>query len=92
MRLTQNNSIPQTLFFAINDVTKGDYKKKYYAMSYNRTMVKFMIFGSDIKSSHWLHRIYFLLKPFFTIPILTVMLLVINLIIKPVKFIFRKRS
>jgi hypothetical protein len=82
-------SVPETLSFAVNDITKPELLLQYYENRYRRTMIKAIILGSKIKSTHWIKGIYYcFIKPLFSIPFLIFSLLLLNLILKPLKKIY----
>lgn len=83
-------SEPQILSFVLNDITKPELIKNHYRNAYNRIMIKFIIFGSNLKSTHWFFKIFYcFVKPLISIVLLSIGLLVLNIVIKPIKQLYK---
>ena len=86
-----NVDIPDILMFFMNDITKPDYRKKYYRYKYNKLVLKSLVLCNKIDTglpAHWVY--YCVLKPLSYFVFLLVYIPVKILFINSIKRVYAK--
>ncbi len=89
--ITQHVDVPNIMFFILNDITKPEYRKKYYQFKYRKLVFKILIFTAKIDANLpfvWLWNC--IIKPPLFLIYSIIHICVKKVIVNPIKFIVNK--
>jgi len=88
---TQYVDVPDIMFFILNDITKPEYRKKYYQFKYRKMVFKILIFAAKIDEdlpTVWLWNC--IIKPPIFVIYSIIHMCIKKVIVNPVRFVIRK--
>ena len=88
---TQYVDVPDIMFFILNDITKPEYRKKYYQFKYRKIVFKILIFAAKIDEdlpTVWLWNC--IIKPPIFVIYSIIHMCIKKVIVNPVRFVIRK--